>query len=247
MGMEITDVTQVAEIALRHPASVKVFERHGIDFCCGGKKPLAEACAERGVPLAAVKADLSEALVAPPDETRDWASAPLGELIQHILERYHAPLKQDLPQLGRMSQKVADVHGGRHPELKRMAQIYAALWDELDPHMQKEEQILFPFLATLEGPGAGRHPLMGAAEHPIGMMRIEHESAGAALADLRQLSGGYQLPDDACNTWRGLYHGLEQMERELHEHIHLENNALFPRALEVESRLLQGGRPLAPA
>jgi regulator of cell morphogenesis and NO signaling len=183
---------------------------------------------------------LAEAVVAAPADSRDWSLAPLGELIQHILDRYHAPLRQDLPQLSRMSQKVADVHGGRHPELKRMAEVYSALRAELEPHLRKEEQVLFPFLATLEGADAGRHPLMGAAEHPIGAMQMEHENAGAALEKLRQLSGGYRLPEDACNTWRGLYHGLEQLERDLHEHIHLENNALFPHALEIERALLQG-------
>jgi regulator of cell morphogenesis and NO signaling len=235
--MQITRTTPVAAVASGQPGTIKVFERHGIDFCCGGQRPLGEACAEKGLAFEGLAGELEAAMAAPGAE-RSWQDAPLVELIAWIESRFHARLREDMPGLSRMAEKVAAVHGERHPEVREIASVYAALRAELEAHLVKEEQVLFPFVGLLaEGRAAG-HPLLGMIRGPIGAMEAEHESAGAALTRLRELSRGYAPPEDACNTFRGLYHGLAELERELHEHIHLENNVLHPRARALETQVL---------
>jgi len=232
--MELTASTLIADIVSAVPSSMKVFERHGIDFCCGGNRPVGDACVAQGLSIEALRADIAAASVEPDADQRLWASAGLGDLIDHILGRYHAKLVQDMPGLSRMADKVAAVHGERHPEMLNVAKLFQGLRDELDSHMMKEEQILFPLVRQVEQ-GVSAHPMAAHIGQPIRVMEREHQSAGIVLARLRELSGGYTVPADGCNTFQALYAGLEEFERDLHAHIHLENNILFPRAVKLVS------------
>ncbi len=222
----ITDINSdlsVGRIATEHPLATRVFARHDIDFCCGGGASLQEACAKRGLEADAVLAEIEKELAATETSARRWDDAPLDALIDHILATYHASLREEMPRLDGMARKVLEVHGEKMPaKLSELAAVFAGLKQELEMHMLKEEQILFP--AIKQGHGA-------AVGGPIAVMEAEHESAGAALRRLRELTDGYQVPAEACNTWTALWHGLAAFERDLHEHIHLENNILFPRAL----------------
>jgi regulator of cell morphogenesis and NO signaling len=240
--MELTPATHVADIAAHNPAAIPVFQRHGIDFCCGGRRPLAEVCRDRGIDFDAVREEIAAAATATPAPERDWTEAPLADLVDHIVTRYHVGLRQELPRLAAMADKVLAVHGKRHPEvLPALVRTLQSLRAELESHTTKEEQILFPWIEELErfaGSGSSRRaaaatpaPSVGA---PIAMMESEHDEAAGALAEMRRLTGGYQLPEGACTTFRGLYHGLAELEDDLHRHIHLENHVLFPRALALE-------------
>lgn len=229
----------LGQIALETPAAATVFEQYGLDYCCGGNRSLEDACREKGLPAAAVSAAL-EAAVAGGGTARDWQSASLTELIAHIVSTHHQYLKTQLPALTARAKKVVDVHGANHPELESVAQVFQGLREELEPHMYKEEAILFPYIEQLEAARSQHRqapvPPFGSVENPIRMMLAEHDSAGRALAELRRLSGGYALPGDACTTYRALYYELQHLEEDLHRHIHLENNLLFPRATALAPR-----------
>lgn len=228
--MSFTKETHVSEVAVSAPATIKVFQRHGIDFCCGGHRPLSEACEEQKVDVDGLIRELEASLADTPDE-RNWQDAPLQDLVAEIQARFHQPLREELPRLEFMVDKVVRVHGDRYPEmLLGVQREFRALRDELLPHMEKEDQILFPAIVALE---RGEASPMGAwqwIDGPIEIMEDEHERAGGALANLRTLTSGYQWPADACATFQGLFYGLSQLERDMHVHIHLENNILFPRA-----------------
>jgi regulator of cell morphogenesis and NO signaling len=208
----------VGQIAAETPASVRVFESYGIDYCCQGRTGFEEACRVKGLDPAAVMAEI-EGAVSEAADGKDWQTAPLAELIDHILETHHVYLKVNLPRIEEMVAKVAKAHGALAPPI---AAVFGPMKAELDQHLMKEEMILFPMIRT-QGRGA-----IG----PIRVMLAEHDSAGEALAELRKLTGGFVAPKEACNTWKALYFELAELERDLHRHIHLENNVLFPRALE---------------
>jgi regulator of cell morphogenesis and NO signaling len=221
--MTIELESKVGQIATEYPLATRVFARHGIDFCCGGGRPLGEVCSERGVDGASVLAEIDKELADPNSSEVRWDQAPLGDLVEHILATYHRPLDEELPRLEAMARKVFAVHGDKQPEaLSELLSVYVGLKVELDAHMEKEEQILFPMIKRGEG---------AMADGPISVMEDEHETAGSALRRLRELTNDYEVPAEACNTWRALWHGLQALEVSLHQHIHLENNILFPRAL----------------
>ncbi|MFQ5691124.1 MAG: iron-sulfur cluster repair di-iron protein [Gemmatimonadota bacterium] len=222
--MPITLDTTVGELAAEHPLATRVLARHKIDYCCGGGRPLGEVCDRRGLdPEALLEEIAGESGAGDPTERR-WDLAPLDDLIEHILTAYHRPLAEELPRLEEMARKVLKVHGNKDPEMfAELLSVYLGLKTELEQHMAKEEQVLFPMIE--EGQG-------GMAGAPISVMEEEHLSAGNALRRLRELTNDYELPEGACNTWRALWHGLAALEASLHEHIHLENNVLFPRSLE---------------
>jgi len=222
--MNIGPDSKVGQIAAEHPLATRVFARHGIDFCCGGGRPLTEACARRGVDATAVVKEIVAELAAPDASEVRWDQAPLGDLIDHILATYHVPLSEELPRLEQMARKVTEVHGDKQPAtFKELLPVYLGLKAELEQHMMKEEHVLFPMIKNGQGSMAGA---------PISVMQHEHDSAGAALKRLRELTHDYEVPEEACNTWRALWHGLAALEESLHQHIHLENNILFPRSLE---------------
>lgn len=227
----------VGEIAAHSLAAVRVFEDHGIDYCCGGQRPLEQACREKGLDPAVILAEL-DAARAEPSAGRDWTGAKLRDLIEHILRTHHDYLKRELPRLSERMATVRRVYAERYPDLVNpLASLLAALRDELEMHLRKEEMILFPFVQRAEAAAdAGQPPTpppFGSFANPIAVMEDEHESAGRALAGMRELTNGYLAPADACNTFRALYAGLEELERDLHMHIHLENNVLFPRAMAM--------------
>ena len=225
--MNITRDTQVSAVATEMPATIRIFQEHGIDFCCGGKRPLAEACADRGLDVDALVAKLQRS-IAGADAERNWQTAPLGELIGHIQQRFHEPLRQELTRLAAMLAKVVSRHGDHLPEtLGPLAATFSALHDDLLQHMTKEDVVLFPAIVAAE---TGDVAAASFVSQPIGVMEAEHEHAGLALAQMRELTGGYTPPEWACPTFRGLYFGLAEFEREMHIHVHLENNILFPRA-----------------
>lgn len=230
--------TTVGQLVAERPGRARVFERFGIDYCCGGKVPLQEACAASGTDAQEVVRALNQADAssAPADGT-DSAHASLAELITNILETHHAHLRRELPRLTQMAGKVLEVHGTRHPELSEVQAVYNDLRAELQMHMMKEEQVLFPMIRAMEADGVVAAAHCGSVQNPIRVMEHEHDSAGAALLRLRTLTGGYTPPADACNTYRAFLSGLAELEQDLHQHIHKENNILFPRAAELEATL----------
>lgn len=213
----------VASLATEHPLATRVFARYGIDFCCGGGRPLKEVCEEKGLDVSQVIDEIQQELASADKPEHRWDSEPLDKLIEHILETYHRPLDEELPRLESMAARVLEVHRDKDPRrLTELVVVYGGLKAELLDHMAKEEEILFPMILRGQGAMAGG---------PISVMEHEHESAGTALRRLRELTNNYAVPPEACNTWRALWHGLEALETSLHQHIHLENNILFPRAL----------------
>ena len=222
--MNIHNDSQVGRIAVEYPISTRVFARYGIDYCCGGGVPLASACESRGLDAERVMKEIQREVGPAAGSEERWSEAPLQDLVTHILAAYHRPLKEELSRLEAMARKVLQVHRDKEPEmLTEVLSVFLGLKADLEPHMLKEEMILFPMI---EG---GRGFL---ADGPISVMREEHEQAGQALKRLREVTRDYEVPPQACNTWRALWHGLAALERELHQHIHLENNILFPRVLQ---------------
>jgi regulator of cell morphogenesis and NO signaling len=228
--MTITETTPIADIAASVPASVRVFQRHGVDFCCGGRKPLAIACEELGLSLSDIAQEIESAAAAPAAPDRDWNTAPLRDLTAHIVATYHEPLREEMPRLETMATRVARVHGPKAPRLlARIEHIVGELSADLNEHMQKEERVLFPAIGAAEQGSASRMPL----DAPIRVMEWEHDRAGELLAELRSITDGYAAPAWACATARALYQGLAELEASMHVHVHLENNVLFPRAMAL--------------
>ncbi|HVP49548.1 MAG TPA: iron-sulfur cluster repair di-iron protein [Bryobacteraceae bacterium] len=221
----------VGELAVENPAAARVFEKHGIDYCCGGKNSLATVCQDRGLAVAALLRELDASQ--PEPQERDWKVTPLSDLIGHIVARHHAYLKSELPRITDLFAKVLRAHGEREPRLAEVSDVFEVLKEELDAHMMKEEMILFPAIVRIEaGSNAG---VPCSIEHPIARMEYEHESAGRALAQMRHLTLDYYIPEEACNTYRALFAALIEVEADLHQHIHLENNILFPRAITLQT------------
>lgn len=225
--MTITETTTVADIVSAHPSTVPIFERHRIDFCCGGRTPLGVACQEAGVGFTEVAAALEASALQPPTDGRDWASEPLPAIIDHIIATYHDALREELPRLEAMAAKVHRVHGSRAPHLAEIEAIVSDLSADLLQHMRKEEMVLFPAIRAIALGGEAGVPIAA----PVSVMEHEHDHAGAQLAELHRLTEGYAVPDWACGTVRAFYYGLSELESTMHLHVHLENNVLFPRAL----------------
>ena len=239
--MTITPDTTVAEIATATPATIRIFQQHQIDYCCGGKVALGQVCRSRGLDIDAILLDL-HAAAAPAAPEPTWADASLKALVEHIQTRYHEPLRLELPRLDAMLDKVVSRHGSHLPEiLLPLQQTFKHLQEELLAHMASEDRELFPFIVALEE--GGPLPVPNAAEWmqaPIALLEADHQDAGAALASIRQSTGGFAPPAWACPTFRGLYYGLAQLETDMHLHVHLENNVLFPRA----ARLARNVKPM---
>jgi regulator of cell morphogenesis and NO signaling len=218
----------LGDVVARNPAAARVLDRLGLDYCCHGQRTVAGACAEAGLDPVEVAAALDA--VEPGGDT-SWAGLELPALADHIVESHHGYLKDELPLVDGLAEKVLAVHGGGHPELDQVRSLVRALRADLEPHLQKEEQILFPAIHEL---ARGRREFpFGALSNPIRMMLLEHDSAGELLAVLRTVTGGYAVPADACASYRSLYERLEALEADTHVHIHKENHTLFPAALEL--------------
>jgi regulator of cell morphogenesis and NO signaling len=230
----------VAEIAKGSLSAVRVFERLGIDYCCGGKRPLAEVCHEKGLNAEEVQQALNQEASARGTAGRDWNTAPLGELVEHIIVTHHDYLRREFQPLTDRLAKVYRVYNQRYgPMFAGLPEVFEGLRAEMEMHMFKEEKILFPAIVAAEAATSQGGPLpmtpFGTVRNPINMMESEHDSAGNALAQIREITKNYEIPDYACVTFRALMNGLQEFEQDLHMHIHLENNILFPRAIALES------------
>lgn len=230
--MELTDRT-VGEIAAEVPAAIGIFEKYRIDYCCGGRRPLIDACSEAGISVDEFRDALATASIAP-DAAIDFTQRTLTELHTYLVTRYHVHAREELDTLGRLAAKVLSVHGARHRELESVAALVDGLVQDMLPHMMKEEMILFPYVERLENEATPPSSCFGTIENPIRQMLYEHESVGDLLRALRTATGGFIAPDDGCFSYRELYNRLAAFEKETHEHIHLENNVYFPRAVQLE-------------
>ncbi len=236
----------VGEMAASSMAAVNVLERYGIDYCCAGKRLFEDVCREKGLAAASVAGEIAEAATAACEPAKDWNVEPLQELIRHIVATHHDYLRAELPRLGLRLHKVVQVHGEKNPAaLHELEAMFLGLAQELTLHMQKEEMMLFPAIARYESAVHSGLPLpaapFGSIANPIGVMEAEHESAGSALSRIRELTGGFQAPPYACATYHAMLDGLKALETDLHTHIHLENNILFPR-VEILERQYGAGR-----
>jgi regulator of cell morphogenesis and NO signaling len=238
--MTVTTKKTVKDLALENPASTRVFEKLGIDYCCGGNKSLEQACREANLAMDQVLTLLEKSQpatrAAPAD--RDWQEASLSDLIAHITSTHHAYTRTEIARLGPLFDKVCSVHGKNHPELLQVQASFRGLAQELTTHMMKEEMVLFPYIMRMEKAVTQGEPVLpppfGSVRNPVSMMEHEHDSAGNALRAMRSASGGYAPAPDACVSYQTLYQALADFEADLHQHIHLENNILFPRAIAME-------------
>ena len=225
--MTVTATRTLGELVAEAPGRAAVLDRLGLDYCCHGQRTLADACTEAGLEHDAVAAALVAAVPEPVDHPTEPAA-----LADHIEATHHAYLHAELPELDALAAKVVGVHGERHPELAEVHRLIVALRADLEPHLLKEERVLFPAIRALVG-GASDFPF-ATVQNPVRMMSMEHDRAGELLAALRDASGGYRVPEDACASYRSLYERLAALEADTHRHIHLENNVLFPAAVALE-------------
>ena len=228
----ISTETQVGELVRTVPARARIFENLGIDYCCGGKKPLAEVCRAKGLDPATVAAMLTALEGLPNTSPVNPDTMSLGQLCDHIEQVHHGYLSVELPRLDFMTRKVAAVHGDHEPRLQEMRRVFETFQTEMASHTREENDVVFPAIRRLEatnGDKSSAAMLKGAVEK----LESEHENAGAALERFRELSDGHTPPDWACNTFRALYDSLAELETNMHQHVHKENNVLFPRALAL--------------
>ena len=226
--MTIVDTTTLGELVAARPETARTLDRHGLDYCCHGQRTLAEACRAAGLDPAAVAAELE---AEPAGGDASWAALPAPELADHIVATHHRYLREELPALEALAGKVATVHGERHAELAEVERLVVMLRADLEPHLDKEERVLFPAIHAL---AAGRRAFpFGTVGNPIRVMASEHDAAGDLLARLRAVTGGYAVPADGCASYQALYGRLAELELDTHRHIHKENHSLFPAALAL--------------
>ena len=221
----------IAELAITMPRAIPVLQRLRIDYCCSGSQTIEQACTTAGITpeklIALVDAEPASGAA------RNWDDTTCTEIIRFVVDTHHAYTRQSVETLQWMSAKVANRHGEGHPELLTLARLVGQLCDDLLPHMMKEEQILFPYVEQLEA-GDSAQPFFGTARNPIHMMMLEHETVGDLLKEMRSLTKDYLLPEGACTTFTAYFNLLQEFETDLHNHIHLENNILFPRSIALE-------------
>ncbi len=231
----------VREIALEAPQTTRIFEQFKIDYCCGGRMPLAEACQAVGADFALVSQKL-ESLFSADDENKDYPErkAP-SDLIDYIIGKHHVYTTAEIARLTPLMEKVSRKHGDHHRELLNLHVVFNALAEDLTLHMRKEEMVLFPFIKRMEESlRAGLSvelPHFRTVQNPVRMMLAEHDAAGDFLRQMRELTDDYSVSPEACPSFKALYSGLEDLEKDLHRHIHLENNVLFPQAIEMEVKI----------
>jgi len=238
--MTLTVTKTVRDYAIETPQTIPVFERLRIDYCCGGNRPLDEACAAANVNLEQVLKSIEAAIAEPvrPSD-RELRSGSLAELISHIVRTHHVFVRTQIPEIAALIEKVNAKHGTNHPELGKIRTVFHGLGDELMTHLMKEENILFPYIERMEESVLQHEPVLpppfGTVANPVRMMEHEHDNAGIALRILRDASQNFTPPADACTSFQALYTALANFEKDLHQHIHLENNILFPQALKMET------------
>jgi regulator of cell morphogenesis and NO signaling len=231
----------LAEIVTDNIRSAIIFEEAGLDFCCKGKRSLKDACEEKNIDPQKIVNELTNLSINGngTQNVDDWS---LDFLVDYIINNHHQYVRRMIPVISLHADKVASVHGNNHPETLKIADLFLAVREELEMHMMKEERILFPqikqMVQTQKENGQYFPPPFGTIQNPIRMMESEHTSAGDALSQIRTLSNNYTHPEDACNTFKALYSELKEFEEDLHKHIHLENNILFPKSIELEAEMI---------
>src|SRR5215470_15032532 len=237
--MTVAIAKTVRELALENPSATRVFEKLGIDYCCGGNVSLEQACRTANLDVDQVLESLEKAETTPELKAQDWQIEPLAALITHIQSTHHKYTREEIARLDPLFNRVCTVHGKNHPELLKIHELFQDLAQELAAHMMKEEVILFPSITRMEAAAVKNEPIprppFGSVQNPVSMMEHEHDSAGNALRAMREASKGYSAPADVCVSFQTLYRALAEFEADLHQHIHLENNVLFPRAIAIES------------
>jgi regulator of cell morphogenesis and NO signaling len=233
----ITADMTLAEVVDAQPGSTRVMESLGLDYCCGGSRQLSDACRSAGLDQSSVLDALRTLAPSPPAE---WRTLPPAQLADHLESTHHAYLHAELPRLDALADKVAGVHGGRHPELLDVVVTYRELRADLEPHLMKEERILFPMIRELAAatPAPAFH--CGSVANPVRVMSMEHDRAGELLVRLRELTNRYETPADGCVSFRALYDGLAELEADTHLHVHKEEHVLFPAAVALEDGLRPG-------
>jgi regulator of cell morphogenesis and NO signaling len=238
--MSVSTAKTVRELALEIPEATRIFEKIGIDYCCGGAKSLEEACATANLSVDEVldALEFAEQEARAKRKDRDWQTELLADLVAHINGTHHKYTREEIARLRPLFEKVVSVHGKNHAELQSIQASFLDLADELTMHLMKEEMMLFPYIVRMEECVTEQQPILsppfGTVQNPVSMMMHEHDSAGDALRAMRAASGGYSAPPDACVSYQALYKALAELEADLHQHIHLENNILFPRAIAME-------------
>lgn len=231
----------LGQIAAKDLRKAQIFKKYGLDFCCGGKKTVKEACNEKGLDVTKIEQELQQAEKVPDSRPLPYNDWSLDFLADYIVNTHHSYVRKNLPDIKAYAEKVMRVHGNRHPELLRIHQLVEEVNAELTTHLVKEERILFPYIKGLVATKANAQSIpaspFGTIQNPINMMEMEHEMVGKNLAEIRELSNNYLLPENACASYSLLYRMLDEFENDLHLHIHLENNILFPKALEIEKEL----------
>lgn len=240
--MKEENIQTIGQLVADNYRAAEVFQSFGLDFCCGGNKTIEEACTDTGVDYREVQQALQQLEKKQDEEQQNYNQWSLDFLIDYIINNHHRFSRTKLPEIRAYMKKVAMVHGERHPELKQMHHEFTHLHGDMLDHMDNEEGILFPYIKQLvKVKEEGRKlemPNFGEASDPIAIMEQEHDEAGTTMKRIRELSNGFRPPEDACTTYRLLYENLEAFERDLHKHVHLENNILFPKALHLERFLI---------
>jgi len=229
--------TPVGQLVAERPARSRIFEQLGIDYCCGGRKPLGEVCQAKGLDPNAVLGDLegAEALIAGVDT--DWTKASLTDLSNHIETTHHAYVRESLPRLTALIEKVSRAHGANDARLGELRDLFVAFRADFEAHLAKEELILFPLCRQMDGAPARPEIHCGSVTNPIHVMVSEHDDAGECLLKFRELTDDFTPPQGACNTYRAMLQALEELEADTHQHVHKENNILFPKAVAAENAL----------
>ncbi|MGZ7087440.1 MAG: iron-sulfur cluster repair di-iron protein [Ilumatobacteraceae bacterium] len=232
----------LAAVVDAYPQLARELEQRGLDYCCGGHTTLAEGCVKEGLDPEATAAELSAA-AAECSAVAEWTSMTAPELVDHLESTHHRYLWQEMPRVSTLVDKIVSVHGGRHPELAEVAACYEQVRADLEPHMLKEERMLFPMIRELAGSTDVPSFHCGSLRNPISVMLLEHDAVGDMFAKLRLLTGGYQPPADGCATYVACFAALAEMEADTHLHIHKENNVLFPMVVRLESERSVGAQP----
>ena len=227
----------LADIVTARPSLARSLEARGLDYCCGGGTTLEDACVAGQLDTDSVLADLTADAGASDETAPDWATMSVAELVDHLEGTHHRYLWSEMPRLSALAEKVLSVHGERHPELAEIATCYATIRADLEPHLTKEERVLFPMVRELAAASTAQEFHCGSLSNPISVMLNEHDTVGELLARLRDLANGYRTPADCCASYDALFTGLAEMEADTHLHIHKENNVLFPAVIALEQRL----------
>ena len=228
----------VGEFVTRYPEAIPRFEEWKVDYCCGGAQKLEDVCRTLGITVQ----ELEQRIAAAPRDVRvvNWNERTVSQLLDHILDYFHVQTREQLDRLEMLAAKVLAAHGTNHVELEDVATLVKQLANDLRPHMLKEEQVLFPYIRLIEaeanGGASAPEPFFGTVRNPVRMMMMEHDAAAEILGTLNEVTDGYKVPQDGCNSYREFYRSLDAFEKLTHEHMHLENNLLFPKALELETR-----------